>query len=257
MPTSTAPPLRVLVVDDHPRIREPLAAFLRREGLQVDTAGDARTLLSLLELRRFDAVVLDVMLPDGDGSQLCAHVQATHGIPVLLLTARADVDDRVRGLEHGADDYVVKPFDPRELLARIRAVLRRHGAASVTRAQPSHHPLPAACCFAFGGWHFNPAQGLLRPPHGPARTLSDAEARLLSVLLAHANSLLTRDQLLDLTRTQGRQGDAAFDRTIDRQISRLRARLQNGEAHGPLLRTVRGGGYSLIAQVHAAGPLDV
>ncbi|WP_311222315.1 MULTISPECIES: response regulator transcription factor [unclassified Acidovorax] len=251
--------LRVLVVDDHPRIREPLAAFLRREGMEVDTAADARTLLSLLELRRFDAVVLDVMLPDGDGSQLCARVQAEHGVPVLLLTARAAVDDRVRGLEHGADDYVIKPFDPRELLARIRAVLRRRGATATAAAAlaPQLRPgrAPDSRCFAFAGWHFDAARGSLRPPAGPARLLSDAEARLLEVLLHHAGAVLSREQLLDLTRTQGRQGEAAFDRTIDRQISRLRTRLQGGTAEDTLLRTVRGGGYSLVVRAERAEPL--
>ncbi len=258
-PASTAlaaAPLRVLVVDDHPRIREPLAAFLRREGMEVDTAGDARTLFSLLQLRRYDAVVLDVMLPDGDGSLLCARVQAEHGVPVLLLTAQAAVDDRVRGLERGADDYVVKPFDPRELLARIRAVLRRRGGtAAAPVSTRAAHRAPDARCFAFAGWHFDAARCRLQPPSGPARLLSDAEARLLEVLLHHAGAVLSREQLLDLTRTQGRQGDAAFDRTIDRQISRLRTRLQGDTAEGPLLRTVRGGGYSLVTRVDAAEPL--
>lgn len=256
-----ASPLRVLVVDDHPRIREPLAAFLRREGLGVQTAGDARTLLGLLELHRFDAVVLDVMLPDGDGSRLCVRLQAEHGVPVLLLTARSAVDDRVRGLEQGADDYVTKPFDPRELLARIRAVVRRRGlpgAAAVASLRPAAvAPQPEPRCFAFAGWHFDAARACLRPPAGPARPLGDAEARLLEVLLHHANAVLSRDQLLDLTRTQGRQGEAAFDRTIDRQISRLRARLQDGRTDAlPLLRTVRGGGYALMAHVERTGRIE-
>lgn len=257
-PVAEAARLRVLVVDDHPRIREPLAAFLRREGAEVATAGDARTLFSLLQLRRYDAVVLDVMLPDGDGSLLCARVQAEHGVPVLLLTARADVDDRVRGLERGADDYVVKPFDPRELLARIRAVLRRRGgaAAAAVPVQAVAGATAQARCFAFAGWHFDAARCRLQSPAGTARLLGDAEARLLDVLLHHANTVLSREQLLDLTRTQGRQGDAAFDRTIDRQISRLRARLQRGPAEDTLLRTVRGGGYSLVARVDRAEPLD-
>lgn len=246
-PAATPARLRVLVVDDHPRIREPLAAFLRREGLAVDTAGDARTLLSLLDLHRYDAVVLDVMLPDGDGSQLCHRIQAAQGVPVLLLTARSGVEDRVHGLERGADDYIVKPFDPRELLARIRAVVRRRSPAPAARTAPAP-PAPTRC-FAFAGWHFDAARACLRPPAGPVQRLGDAQARLLEVLLHHANSVLSRDQLLDLTRTQGREGDAAYDRTIDRQISRLRAQLHDGTAEAPLLRTVRGGGYSLVARV--------
>ncbi|GAA6118874.1 response regulator transcription factor [Acidovorax sp. FG27] len=246
----------MLVVDDHPRIREPLAAFLRREGLEVHTAGDARASLALLQWHRFDAVVLDVMLPDADGSLLCPRLQAEYGVPVLLLTARSAIDDRVRGLEQGADDYVTKPFDPRELLARIRAVVRR-------RQQPARAVRPATGaagrqappCFAFAGWRFDAARGCLRPPAGPPRQLAHAEARLLEVLLHHANTVLSRDQLLDLTRTQGRQGDAAFDRTIDRQISRLRVRLRDAQAEGgPLLRTVRGGGYALMAPVERVDP---
>ncbi len=247
-------PLRVLVVDDHPRIREPLAAFLRRQGLEVHTASDARTLLALMQLHRFAAVVLDVMLPDGDGSRLCSQLQAEHGVPVLLLTARSAVDDRVQGLERGADDYVTKPFDPRELLARIRAVVRRRGLPSLHPAAAAH-PAEPPRCFAFAGWHFDAARACLRSPAGPLHRLGDAEARLLEVLLHHANAVLSRDQLLDLTRTQGRQGEAAFDRTIDRQISRLRARLQDGVTGSapPLLRTVRGGGYALMAHVERTG----
>jgi len=249
----------VLVVDDHPRIREPLAAFLRRQGLEVHTAGDARSVPALLQLHRFDAVVLDVMLPDGDGSRLCPQLQAEHGVPVLLLTARSAIDDRIRGLEQGADDYVTKPFDPRELLARIRAVVRRRqhpgGArpAPVTERAPLGH---AQRCFVFAGWRFDAARASLRSPSGALRQLAHTEARLLEVLLHHANTVLSRDQLLDLTRTQGRQGDAAFDRTIDRQISRLRARLQAPEeADAPLLLlTVRGGGYALMASVERVDP---
>ncbi|RYF69174.1 MAG: response regulator transcription factor, partial [Comamonadaceae bacterium] len=136
--------LRVLVVDDHPRIREPLAQFLRREGVQAQTAADVRSMLGALALAPFDAVVLDVMLPDGNGSLICAQVRQEFGVPVILLTAQADVDDRVRGLERGADDYVIKPFDPRELLARIRNVVRRHpGPAGPARTTAvGHSPQP-------------------------------------------------------------------------------------------------------------------
>lgn len=241
-------------MDDHPRIRDPLAVYLRRQGLLVRTAGDAAAMNLLLRHERFDAVVLDVMLPDGNGCQLCGPVRARFGIPVILLTARDSVDDRVRGLDAGADDYVVKPFDPRELLARLHSVRRRlpgqpgqarMSAASVTRAHPAA-PGPARR-YRFDGWRVDAALALLWPPGKTAPlALGKTETRLLQVLLHHANQVLSRDELLELTRTQGRAGDLAFDRTIDRQISRLRDKLQHGGVTP--LRTVRGQGYMLLVQ---------
>ncbi|MFT4191276.1 MAG: response regulator transcription factor [Comamonas sp.] len=271
LPAASPPAaLRVLVVDDHPRIREPLAQFLRHQGLAVETAGDLRTMASLLDQRRFDAVVLDVMLPDGDGSLACARVRTAYGLPVILLTARDTIDDRVRGFERGADDYVIKPFEPRELVARIRNVTRRHGAtparppasiASITPETPATAvalsaiaPVaapPTARRYAFDGWTFDAARGALRSPLQALQILSDSESRLLEVLLSHANHVLSRDHLLDLTRTRSRDGDLAYDRTIDRQISRLRRKLRAGATPlaEPLLRTVRGDGYTLVAHV--------
>ncbi|RMX06020.1 DNA-binding response regulator [Corticibacter populi] len=255
-------PLRVLVVDDHPRIRDPLAVFLRRHALHVRTAGDAAAMTLWLRHERFDVVVLDVMLPDGDGSQLCAQVRRQHGVPVILLTARDAIDDRVRGLEGGADDYVVKPFDPRELLARLRAVARRGmaamptmpaGAAARSAALAAVFPagLERQRNYRFNGCRFDALQGLLHPAQGrPAVPLSEAQARLLEVLLHHANRVLSRDELLELTRTQGRQGDLAYDRTMDRQISRLRGKLQ--AAGTAVLRTVRGQGYLLAVHEDVA-----
>ncbi len=265
----TPAPLRLLVVDDHPRIREPLALYLRRQGLKVDTAGTLREMRVQLDLHAYDLVVLDVMLPDGDGSQACREVRVSHATPVILLTARGALDDRVNGLEAGADDYVIKPFEPRELLARIRSVARRQapgdgmpgrGVASSTPTAPAdpaidprtggrRDPVRDLGRLRIDDWHFDAARARLDLPDGTTRLLSEREARLLLVLASHAPAVLSRSDLLDLTRTQGREGDDAYDRTIDRQISRLRRKLVAATGDGPALRTVRGDGYALLARV--------
>ncbi|ROR21502.1 DNA-binding response OmpR family regulator [Comamonas sp. BIGb0124] len=256
---------RVLVVDDHRKIRDPLAAYLRREGVDVRTAGDAAAMQLLLQHERFDALVLDVMLPDGDGSLLCSGVQQRYGLPVILLTARGEIDDRVQGLERGADDYLVKPFDPRELLARIRSVIRRRGRSlppAGGRAEPADSsptppglawPLQPAAdrrpVYRFDNWHLDAALCRLERDDGLRFVLSDTECRLLEVFLNHANTVLSRDDLLSLTQTAGRHAEQAFDRTMDRQVSRLRRKLQDPAREAETIRTVRGGGYVLVSRV--------
>lgn len=233
-------PARVLVVDDHADIREPLAQYLQRCGLQVRTAGSAAGLHAQLASRPFDLVVLDIMLPDGDGLDLCRHIDTTLATPVILLTAKAALRDRVAGLQTGADDYVVKPFEPSELLARIHAVLRRQSRA----------PAPAVrrTCLAFDGWVFDLARRELRTPAGQPLALSEVEFQLLSVLVAHANEVLTRERLLDLTQ---RNEQAVFDRSIDTQISRLRRKLEADPRRPALIKTAWGNGYIFVANVRA------
>jgi two-component system OmpR family response regulator len=188
-------------------------------------------------------VVLDIMMPGEDGLSLCRHLRATSEVPVIMLTAMAEDTDRVIGLEMGADDYVVKPFNPRELLARVRAVLRRANSLPQQRAQVDAETL------RFDRWQLSVARRELIGEDGVAIPLSTAEFLLLSALLAHPRMVLSRDQLLDLTR--GRSA-AAFDRSIDNQVSRLRKKIEANPREPALIKTVWGGGYMLTAEVARA-----
>lgn len=232
----THPVARVLVVDDHRKIREPLAAYLRRHDFDVRTAEDAASMWRLLEETPFELVVLDAMLPDGDGFQLCQRLTQDDRAAVILLTARGSADERIQGLDLGADDYVVKPFEPGELVARIRSVLRR-------RQRPSH-TLPLA--YRFAGLCFKPSSGVLVCQDGHALQLSTAEGRLLEVFLRYPNQVLGRDRLLDLC---ARPDSEPFQRSIDRQVSRLRRKLEACLPGASLLHTVWGNGYRLSADV--------
>ncbi|MBC3301205.1 response regulator transcription factor [Pseudomonas sp. SWRI18] len=247
MPFAPAPAApRVLVVDDHRKIREPLATYLRRHTFEVRTAEDAAGMWQLLKTQAFDVVVLDVLLPDGDGFELCNQLHRRGNVPVILLTARDTAADRVRGLDLGADDYITKPFEPRELVARINSVLRRQG----------RHTEPAAAsrsarAYRFGGWHFSVIGATLCRDGSPAIQLSTAESRLLQVFLAHPNTLLPRERLIDLTAAA--DSDVS-DRAIDRQVSRLRRKLAQGDEALDLLRTIWGAGYLLAAEVSECAP---
>jgi two-component system OmpR family response regulator len=239
----------ILVVDDHPDIRDSLAAYLSRQGLAVSTAADTAQAGALLLEERFDLIVLDVMMPGEDGLSLCRRVAATLGTPVILLTAMHTSADKVAGLASGADDYVVKPFDPPELVARIRTVLRRWRRA----AMPAPH---AAGGYAFGGWFLDTGKRELFDREGQPAALSGAEYRLLRVLVEHPGTVLSRDRLMDLTGS----GDAlAFDRSIDSQVSRLRKKLEPDPRRPGLLKTVWGNGYLFTAAVTPcpAAPLAV
>jgi len=238
----------ILLVDDHQSIRDPLATYLQRFDFDVATAHDGKRMRDLLAQRRFDLILLDVMLPGEDGLSLCRYVSQHLRIPVILLTAVTEQADRVAGLEVGADDYVVKPFDPRELVARIRSVLRRtqrQDAPAPGKADADNW-LPPEKRFVFDGWTFDTRRRALRSPQDAAIALSTAEFHLLRVLLEHPNRVLSRDQLLDLTQ---RAEHVMFDRSIDSQISRLRKKLEANPRHPNLLKTVRGGGYMLAAKV--------
>jgi len=235
----------ILVVDDHQSIRDPLATYLQRFEFEVATADDGARMRELLAQRRFDLILLDVMLPGEDGLSLCRYVVEHLRIPVILLTAVTEQADRVAGLEVGADDYVVKPFDPRELVARIRSVLRRAQRPPAPETQTGG-ALPPEKRFLFDGWVFDTRRRALVSPKETVVTLSTAEFHLLWALLDHPNRVLSRDQLLDLTR---RAEHVMFDRSIDSQISRLRKKLEDNPRRPALLKTVRGGGYLLAATV--------
>jgi len=229
----------ILVVDDHRDIREPLAAYLRKHGMRVSQAADAAATRASLAKQAIDLIVLDVMMPGEDGLSLCRHVRETHDTPVILLTAMSDETDRIVGLEVGADDYVVKPFNPRELLARIKNVLRR--ANSLPRKRET-----AAKQYAFDRWTLDTRRRELTGEDGIAVVLSTAEFRLLLVLVERPHLVLTRDQLLDLTSGRGAQ---LFDRSIDNQISRLRRKVEKDPADPKLIKTVWGDGYQFAADV--------
>lgn len=237
---------RILVVDDHRKIREPLAVYLRKHGFDVRTAESAEGMWQLLEAQPFDGVVLDVMLPDGDGFELCSRLHRRNGVPVILLTARDTASDRVRGLDLGADDYLTKPFEPRELVARINSVLRRRGPLGSVPATAEPSVQSVQRHYQFAGLGFASGSGCLSAGNGQSIRLSTAESRLLQVFLEHPNQVLARARLIDLT---ARADSDVFDRTIDRQVSRLRRKLADSAGHDDLLRTVWGGGYMLVADV--------
>jgi two-component system, OmpR family, response regulator len=233
----------ILIVDDQRDIREPLGRYLLKHGLRVSAAADAAQARDLLKRSAVDLVVLDIMMPGEDGLSLCRHLRETSGVPVILLTAMADEADRIVGLEIGADDYVVKPFNPRELLARIKAVLRR--AASLPRAKDGI----ATRRFAFDRWTFDVDRREVVGADGVAVPLSTAEFRLLSALVQRPRMVLSRDQLLDLT--SGRDAQP-FDRSVDNQVSRLRKKLEADPKNPAVIKTVWGGGYLFAADVREA-----
>lgn len=229
----------LLLVDDEASIRDPLSKYLERQGFRVTEAGDSATARSALLSYDIDLVLLDIMMPGEDGLSLCRHISANDGPPVILLTAKSEETDRIIGLEIGADDYVVKPFSPRELVARIKVVLRRisSGVPKPERMGESYH---------FAGWTLNTAEQSLYDPEGVLVPLSSGEHRMLEVLVARAGQVLTRDQLLDLTR--GREG-GPFDRAIDNQVSRLRRKIEIDAKDPQHIKTIWGGGYRFSTEV--------
>jgi len=237
--TPTVQP-HILVVDDDRQIRASLARFLADSGLRVTQAADGRQMDEALKVGRFDVVVLDVMMPGDDGLTLCRRLRESSRIPVILLTAMSSETDRVVGLEIGADDYVVKPFSPRELLARIRVQLRR----ARDLPGPEREAPPGA--FRFDGWTIDQARRTLTSPDGALVDITSGEFDLLVAFVTHPRRVLSRDQLLDLA-----HGRAAtmFDRSIDVQVSRLRRKIEPDPSEPALIRTVRAGGYMFTADV--------
>jgi DNA-binding response OmpR family regulator len=231
----------ILLVDDERDIRDPLATYLGKNALRVTKAENAATARDILAVHAIDLVLLDIMMPGEDGISLAGFIRATTSIPVILLTAKTEEMDRVLGLEIGADDYVTKPFSPRELLARIKAVLRRTAGGG---AAPVH--APDAAGFGFGPWMLRTGERELVDAEGVALPLSTGEYNLLHAFVTHPRRVLTRDQLLDLS--QGREL-AAFERSIDNHISRLRRKIEADPSDPTLIKTVWGGGYMLAADV--------
>lgn len=228
----------ILVVDDDREIRDLLARFLRRHGFRVQAVADGRAMAQALRDWKIDLVVLDLMLPGDDGLTLCRELRRQSEVPVIMLTAMGEEIDRIVGLEVGADDYLAKPFNPRELLARIKAVLRRTG-----RAAP---PAEARETLHFAGFVLDPAGRTLTAEDGRPIDLTGGELDLLIALVQRPQRVLSREQLLDLARGRDAQ---PFDRSVDVQISRIRRKVEPDPARPALIRTVRGGGYMLACKV--------
>ncbi|WP_226893235.1 response regulator [Nisaea sediminum] len=230
----------VLVVDDDQRIRTMLARFLVDHGLRVSQASNGVEMFQVSADARIDVIVLDIMMPGEDGLSLCRRMRAESPVPIILLTAMNAETDRIIGLEIGADDYVVKPFNPRELLARIRAVTRRMMANStVPKGRGS-------ATYTFEGWVLDANRRTLISPDGALTDLTSGEFDLLTVFLEHPQRVLNRDQLLDLAHGRSSQ---AYDRSIDVQISRLRRKIEANPQAPVLIKTVRNEGYFFTATV--------
>lgn len=233
----------ILIVDDDAEIRSLLTTYLEKSGLTVTAVADGKGMWQALAAGSIDLIVLDLMLPGDDGLTLCRNLRVrsdTPDVPVIMLTARSEETDRIVGLEMGADDYLAKPFSARELLARIKVILRR------ARSLPINLRPENARMLCFDRWTLDTAHRHLISSEGVVTSLSGAEYRLLRIFLRHPNRVLNRDQLVDLT--QGREADP-LDRSIDVQVSRLRQRLGDDPRDPCLIKTVRGEGYVMSVPV--------
>jgi len=229
----------ILIVDDHRDIRDLLARYLVKQGYRTSVAESAAAARKAMQAGKIDLVVLDIMMPGEDGLSLTRSIRENEDIPVILLTAMGEETDRIVGLEIGADDYLAKPFNPRELLARVKAVLRR--AQTLPRPRESGKGR-----LAFDRWVLDLGRRELIDEEGVTKPLSSGEFRLLAALLERPGMVLTRDQLLDLTRGRTAQ---PFDRSIDNQISRLRKKIERDPRRPELIKTAWGDGYSFSGEV--------
>lgn len=229
----------ILLVDDEISIREPLAKYLEKQGYRVNEAQNAALARSVLLSYDINLVLLDIMMPGEDGLSLCRHIAANDGPPVILLSAKDEEMDRIVGLEIGADDYISKPFSPRELLARIKTVLRRVGGNKRVMSDQS--------AFGFEGWTLKIREQNLINPDGILVPLSSGEFQLLKIFVERPGQVLERDQLLDLTK--GREA-GPFDRAIDNAISRLRRKIEQDPKKPHIIKTIWGGGYCFSAEVN-------
>ncbi len=231
----------ILIVDDHREIRDAVTRYLEKNGFRASAARDAVEMDVKLAAGRFDLIVLDVMMPGEDGLSVCRRLSAEGRTPILMLTALGEETDRIVGLEIGADDYLPKPFNPRELLARIKAILRRRERVEPSAGQFTGHRV------GFAGWILDTDRRVLSDAgNGEETTLTTAEFKLLTVFLERPRFVLSRDQLLDLTSGRSAQ---VFDRTIDNQVSRLRRKIEIDPGKPEIITTLRGGGYCLATEV--------
>lgn len=231
-----------LLVEDDVEIRTLLEGYLGGYGMAVTAVGTAQAMRAAFKAGAFDVMLLDLMLPDGQGLNICREIRGSSAMPIIMLTAQGDPVSRVIGLELGADDYLGKPFEPRELVARIHAVLRR------TRGAPAQEVKGALPVARFQGWTFDRVKRRLTSPDEVMVDLSSAEFRLLSVLVDHAGQVLSRDRLLEMSKSPGA---TLSDRSVDLTVSRLRHKLRDAGQAGGLIRTMRGEGYLFATQVQA------
>jgi two-component system OmpR family response regulator len=232
----------ILVVEDDRETRTLIAKYLRTNSCNVTTAADGREMEKAMADTRVDLLILDVMLPGEDGLSLCRKVRAESQLPIIMLTARGEDVDRILGLEMGADDYLPKPFNPRELLARINAVLRRQATALNASATPN------ATALSFAGWQIDVRLRELRNPEGARVAMTSAEFDLLRAFVERSGRVLSRDSLLDLT--QGRSA-GSFERSIDVLVSRIRRKIEADPQDAQMIKTVRSGGYMFTPTVEA------
>ena len=232
--------IHILLVDDEASLREPLADYLVKQGYKVQQASDASVARSLLNAYDFDIILLDIMMPGEDGLSLCRFVTDKTDTPVIFISARTEETERIIGLELGADDYITKPFSPRELVARIKVVLRRAEKGGVKQLGTSGGG------YQFSGWTLKSDKRSLIDADGVNVSLSSGEYQMLLALVSRAGKVLNRDQLLDIT--QGREAHA-FDRAVDNQISRLRRKIETDPKNPEIIKTVWGGGYVLAGEV--------
>ncbi len=232
----------ILVVDDDEQIRRPLAAYLRQHGFRTSVAADGQQMDGVLAKSRIDLLILDITLPGADGLSICRRIQETSRVPTIFLTARTEDADLIVGLEMGADDYVTKPFNPRELVARVKSVLRR------SEMLPRHREKRRSRV-RFDRWRFDFARKEIVGDDGVVVCLSSGEHLLLVTLVEHAGTTLSREQLLDLTKGRDAQ---LFDRSIDNQVSRLRRKLEIDPKHPRIIRTEWGEGYVFVAELEWA-----
>jgi two-component system OmpR family response regulator len=230
----------IVILDDDPEICNLLREYLEKNGLRATTVNNGKALWRMLDEKHIDLIVLDLMLPGEDGLELCRNLRARLNIPILILSALGEETDRIIGLEMGADDYLAKPFNPRELLARIKVILRR------SRTLPGRNETETVSQLVFANWTLDLTTRHLISPEKVVIPLSSGEFRLLRVFLEHSKRVLTRDQLLELS--QGREAQA-FDRSIDVLVGRLRRHLGENARQPRIIQTARGAGYILAADV--------
>lgn len=236
-------PIHVLAVDDDPSVRQMIADYLGDNDIRVTALGSGSRIDEVLNCNDVDLLLLDLRLPGADGMQIAQSIRAKSDLPIIMLTGRKDEADRVMGLELGADDYLIKPFSPRELLARIRALLRR-----CRMYETITDSLARIRAYRFAGWELNLRLRRLTSAHGKTVALTNSEFNLLVAFLSAPSRVLSREQLLDLSRLHN---DEVYDRSIDVQVGRLRKKIDADPTGEPLIRTERGAGYVLAATVEA------
>lgn len=242
MPAETNAPVHVLAIDDDPSVRQMISDYLGDNEIRVSVLADGRGIAEVLARDVVDLIVLDLKLPGEDGMQIARTLRAESEIPIIMLTGRKEEADRVMALELGADDYLTKPFSPRELLARIRALLRRaRGHETIAEG------LQKIRAYRFAGWELNVRLRKLQSPEGEKVPITNSEFNLLVAFLAAPKRILSREQLLDLSRLHN---DEVYDRAIDVQVGRLRRKIECGQTED-LIRTERGAGYVFTAEVEA------